>query len=133
MKHGNHFLSDLNCHLIFVTKYRRKVITPRVKEKLVNIFQEICETMKASILECNGEEDHIHLLIEYHPATSISNLVQRFKGISSRTIRSLNYPEVSRKLWGCNLWSNGYFVASCGGVTVEMLKKYVENQGSEGN
>ena len=103
IRHGNHFLSDLKCHLIFVTKYRRKVITSRIKEELVSIFKGVCKSLDANLLECNGEEDHIHLLLEYHPTTSISTLAQRLKGASSHQIRSKNYPEVIKKLWGLHL------------------------------
>lgn len=128
IRRGNHFLSDLKCHLIFVTKYRRKVITPRVKDKLVRIFTAICDSFEANLLECNGEEDHIHLLIEYHPNTSISQIVKSLKGISSKIIRCKSYPEITEKLWGRHLWSSGYYATSCGGVTVGILKKYIENQ-----
>jgi len=128
VRHGNHFISDLKCHLILVTKYRRKVITSRVKEDLISMFTKICSELSANLLECNGEEDHIHLLLKYHPSSSISNIARRLKGISSRFIRSKNYSEISKKLWGSQFWSDGYYVTSCGGVTVDVLKKYIEAQ-----
>jgi putative transposase len=74
---GNHHITDLKVHLVFVVKYRKKLISPSVKSILTQSFEETCKKLDCRLLECNGEEDHIHLLIEYLPTIPISVLVHR--------------------------------------------------------
>jgi putative transposase len=131
LRRDDHCVSELRAYLVFITKYRREVITDRVQLKLKETFSEVCQNLDCSLIECNGEKDHIHLIDPYPPKISISILVNNLKGVSARVIKKLNYPEVRCKLWGAHFWSRSYFAGSCGGVTLETLKKYVENQGQE--
>ena len=82
---------------------------------------------EATVVECNGEENHIHLLVEYHPKISISSLVRSMKGVSSRMLRQ-ERPDIARHYWKNQLWSPSYFAASCGGAPLEIIKQYVEQQ-----
>lgn len=79
-------------------------------------------------MEFEGEDDHVHLLISYLPKVSISKLVNSLKGVSSRMIRRMNYPEIKKKLWGGALWSPSYFAASCGGAPISIIRQYIEQQ-----
>jgi len=129
---GRHVIFDLNVHLVFVTKYRRGVITDRVREDLTVSMRKVCADFSAELIEIDGEDDHLHLLISYPPKTSISRLVNSLKGVSSRRIRAMNYPEVRRALWGTAFWSPSYCAVSCGGAPLETIKRYIQNQRSVG-
>jgi putative transposase len=114
--------------LVFVLKYRRKGISERVLANLRQSFETVCSDFDAELKECDGETDHVHLLVEYPPKVSISELVNSLKGVSSRMVRRENYPEVQRVLWGDHFWSPSYFAASCGGAPLEILKTYIQHQ-----
>ena len=79
-------------------------------------------------MEFDGEDDHVHLLVNYPPTVSVSALVNSLKGVSSRLIRKKNYPSVSKKLWGGALWSSSYFAGSCGGAPISIIRQYIEQQ-----
>ncbi len=111
----------LHVHLVFVTKYRRKVFTKQILKDLEHIFIDICQKMNVILAEFDGEEDHVHLLLNYTPTNSISKLVNALKGASSRRIRQ-------KALWKNNLWSPSYFAGSCGGAPLAKIREYIENQ-----
>lgn len=125
---GRHCVFNLHVHLVFVTKYRRGVFTSVILEDLKRIFSEVCKDFEAELVEFDGEDDHVHLLVNYPPKIAISSLVNSLKGVSSRLIRKGNYPQLKRKLWGGSLWSPSYFAGSCGGAPISILKQYIENQ-----
>jgi putative transposase len=127
--HGFRSVYKLTAHIVFVVKYRKKAINFSMLNRLEVIFKETLEKWECSLLEFNGETDHVHLLIEYKPDISLSKLIANLKTVSSRLIRKEN-PDLSDKFFYGKpyFWTGSYFVASCGGVTVEELKKYVENQ-----
>ena len=118
----------MHVHLVFVTKYRRKVFTSDVMEQLKCIFKSVCADFEAELVEFEGEGDLVHLLINYPPKVSIAKLVNSLKGVSSRMIRKENFPTIKAALWGNHLWSPSYFAASCGGAPLEIVKKYIEQQ-----
>ena len=121
---GRHSVTSLNVHLVFVVKYRRKILSKEIIARCSEIFKEIGSKMDFRILEVNGEADHIHLLIEYPPKYSISKLVNHLKGVSSRYLRK----EFNLTPQGEHLWSPSYFAVSCGGAPIEKIKEYIENQ-----
>jgi len=125
---GRHCVYELKAHLVFLTKYRRRVITSRVMTDLVSIFSNVCLNFDAKLVECNGEKDHVHLLIEYPPKIQLSRLVNSLKGVSARLIKKKNYSEITSNLWGKHLWSRSYYIGSCGGTTIETVKQYIRNQ-----
>jgi putative transposase len=130
-RRGRHVVSALNAHIVFVTKYRRGVISDRARETLHQSVIDVCADFSVRLKAFDGEDDHIHMLVEYPPTVALSRLVNSLKGVSSRRLRQRKYPEVDKKLWGGHFWSPSYFVASCGGAPLDVIKAYVENQRSE--
>jgi putative transposase len=128
IRHGRHCVSNMHVHLVFVTKYRRGVFTKAIIDDLRVIFASVCADFGAALVEFDGEDDHVHLLIEYPPKVAVSNLVNSLKGVSSRMIRKKDYPTIRRRLWGGMLWSPSYFAGSCGGAPIEVVRRYIEEQ-----
>lgn len=122
-----HSVSKLVVHLIFTTKYRRKVFDGMMIQQIREAFQSAAEKLEIEILEMDGEADHVHVLIAYPPKLSISVLVNNLKSVSSRRVRILNtnLRKVSKSEV---LWSRSYFACSTGGATIETLKAYVASQ-----
>lgn len=118
----------MHVHLVFVTKYRRKVFTKEIVSNLEAIFSNVCQRFQAELVECDGEDDHIHLLINYPPTCTISRLVNSLKGVSSRLIRKEDDLSIQQALWGRHFWSPSYFAASCGGASLDVIRQYIENQ-----
>lgn len=125
---GRHCVFNLHVHLVFVTKYRRNVFTKNILDALKLLFESVCLDIKAELIEFDGEDDHVHLLVNYPPKLPISVLVNSLKGVSSRMIRKLNFPDIQKKLWGDALWSPSYFAGSCGGAPISIIRQYIENQ-----
>ena len=128
IRHGRHCVFKLHVHLVFVTKYRRGVFTKAVLNELREIFSDVCTDFEAELVECDGEDDHVYLLVNYPPKVAVSALVNSLKGVSSRMIRKKNYPEIKKKLWGGALWSPSYFAGSCGGAPIAIIRQYIEQQ-----
>ena len=122
-----HVVSSLHLHLVFVTKYRKKVFSDLMIERLKYHFQRICDDFGCRLIESNGEEDHVHLLIEPMQYTTPSKLVNSLKGVSARLLRK-EFPELEKFFWKGGLWSPSYFIASCGGAPLSMVREYIENQ-----
>jgi putative transposase len=118
----------MHVHLVFVTKYRREVFAKEILDELRGIFSSVCADCEAELVEFDGEDDHVHLLVNYPPKVAVSNLVNSLKGVSSRMIRKRNYPSIRKKLWGGALWSPSYFAGSCGGAPIEIIRQYIEQQ-----
>ena len=92
------------------------------------IFANTCKDLEAELVEFDGEDDHVHLLVVYPPKLSVSVLVNTLKGVSSRLIRKAKHPSIQKKLWGGHLWSPSYFAASCGGAPISIIRQYIEQQ-----
>jgi len=128
IRHGRSCVFNLHVHLVFVTKYRRGVFTKQILHELGLIFSSVCDDFEATLIEFDGEDDHVHLLVNYPPKVAISKLVNSLKGISSLLIRKKNYPSIAKKLWGGALWSPSYFAGSCGGAPIDIIRQYIEQQ-----
>ena len=128
LRRGRHVVFNLHVHLVFVTKYRQKVFTTEILDDMQQIFESVCSDFEAQLVEFDGENDHVHLLVNYPPKVSISKLVNSLKGVSSRMIRRKNYPSIREKLWGGALWSPSYFAGSCGGAPISIIRQYIEQQ-----
>jgi putative transposase len=127
---GYRCVYSLNIHLVLVTKYRRKVINQAILNRLHEIFANTCSKWNTKLTDFNGESDHVHLVIDFPPDVEISKLVNNLKTVSSRLIRK-EFAEVINQVYTKPVfWTGAYFVASCGGVTVEQVKQYVDNQTS---
>ena len=119
----------LHVHLVFVTKYRRKVFDGDALQRLKVMFEKVCADFEAQLVEVNGEAEHVHLLIHYPPKHSVSSMVNSLKGVSSRLLR-IERPDIEKRYWKDVLWSPSYFAASCGGAPLGIIKQYVEQQKS---
>lgn len=120
-----HSVSDLQIHLVCVTKYRRKVFTTDSLAVIETSFKAVARKMDFQVQKFNGEEDHIHCLIEYPPKLSVSQMVNAVKGVSSRRYGQAGYSKPYGKE---ALWSPSYFVSSVGGAPLEVLKRYIRDQ-----
>jgi putative transposase len=122
LRHGRSCVFAMHVHLVFVTKYRRKVFTKQVMRELKLIFSSVCRDFGAVLAEFEGERDHVHLLVNYPPKIPVSKLVNSLKGVSSRLLRNKGYPSIQQALWGKNLWSPSYFAGSCGGAPISIIR-----------
>ena len=127
IRHGRHCVFNMHIHLVFVTKYRRRVFTKIILDDMRSVFANICQDFEAELVEFDGEQDHVHLLINYPPKVAISKLVNSLKGASSYRLRRL-HPKLVERYWKGVLWSPSYFAASCGGAPISIIKQYIEQQ-----
>ena len=127
IRHGRHCVFKMHVHLVFVSKYRRKVFDGDAIERLRPIFTKVCIDFEAQLIEMDGEDDHVHLLVEYPPKVSVSSLVNSLKGVSSRMLRK-ERPDIIKRYWKNVLWTPSYFAASCGGAPISIVRQYIEQQ-----
>jgi putative transposase len=127
----HHCVFSLHFHLVLVTKYRRKVITKEMLERLRAIFQETLEKWHSELIEFNGEGDHIHLLFRTNPTVQLSKLANNLKTVSSRLIRRDFRKHVNRFYCKPVFWHRSYCLITAGGASIERLRKYIEEQGSD--
>jgi putative transposase len=127
IRRGRHCVVQLHVHLVFVTKYRKKIFNQDAINRLKVIFTKVCTDFESQLVEVNGGADHIHLLLNYPPKHSVSSLVNSLKGVSSRLLR-LERPDLAARYWKGMLWSPSYFAASCGGAPISILRNYIEQQ-----
>ena len=122
-----HSVFLLHAHLVFVTKYRRKVLTAEALDLLKAVFEQGCTEMGVCLESFEGERDHVHLLVSYPPKLAVSELVNQLKGESSRKLRKAQ-PDIARRYWNGVLWSPSYFATSCGGAPLALIRQYIEQQ-----
>ena len=125
VRSNNNVVYRCTYHVVWFPKYRRKVITGAVDERLKQIIRDVCAERAAPIVELETMPDHVHLLVVCDPQYGIHRLVKQIKGRSSRLLRQ-EFPSLRRRL--PTLWTNSYFVATVGGATLEVVKRYVESQ-----
>ncbi len=124
---NNHSVFLLNYHLVLVTKYRRKVISYNISERLKEIFKYISEKYNITLAEWNYDYDHIHILFRAHPNSGLSKFLNAYKSTSSRLIKK-EFPEIKKKLWKEYFWARSFCLITTGGAPIETIKKYIENQ-----
>ena len=127
-RRGRHVVSALHVHLVFVTKYRRGVLTDPMLTRCGEIMRDVCADFGADLTEFNGEADHVHLLVHYPPKVAVSVLVNSLKGVSSRLLRKEFTSHMNRAIMHGHLWSPSYFAGSCGGASIEVLREYIQQQ-----
>ena len=120
--------SKLLAHLVFVVKYRRSVISESVWSSIKYGFSLATKRLDFEILEGNHDKNHVHLIVDYPPKISVSNLANALKGNSSYVVRRDCREEIKNSLWGCSFWGDGFFTSSCGDAPLEKLKLYVQSQ-----
>ena len=130
LRSNNHSVFAINFHLILVVKYRKKVITDAISERLKTIFGYIQKDYNITLEEWNHDIDHVHVLFRSHPNTNISKFINAYKSASSRLIKK-EYPSIRTKLYKEAFWSQSFCLISTGGANIETIKKYIESQGEK--
>ena len=123
----SHAVYDIKFHLVWITKHRKPVLYGEVAVRVRYLIREICKSMDVEIIKGHVSRDHLHLLISVTPHLSVSKLVQGLKGKTSRKLLS-EYKRLATQFWGRHLWARGYFVASSGTITDEVIAQYIEMQ-----
>ena len=125
---GAHSVYSLHYHLVIVVKYRRKALYDEIiRERLKQIIWEMSDDLGIEILAQEPAEDHMHILFKCKPTTSLTKVVNSIKGASARRLRQ-EFPQTKQFLWGDSFWSDSYFIASTGQVSLDVLMQYVESQ-----
>ena len=128
---ASHAVYALRLHIVFVTKYRRKTLTPEILDALRGAFAEILADWRCTLIEFGGEPDHVPLLVGIHPALNISTLINSLKSASARRMRN-RFADHLRTFYGKPyFWHRAYYVGSVGGASLETVKRYVEAQGTK--
>jgi len=127
---SSHTVYDLKYHLVWITKYRKPVLVGDIATRTRELIREICKSQDVEIIKGHISRDHVHIFVSVPPHVSVSQLVQWLKGKTSRKMM-MEYKSLSRMFWGRHMWARGYFVASSGNVTDEVIIQYIEQQGQE--
>ena len=131
-RRDSHTITDIEYHIVWVTKYRYKVLTGEVALRTRDLLRQICLSREIVIIKGSVGKDHVHMLISCPPKLSPSKIVQYLKGRSSRRLQE-EFSHLQKRYWGQHLWARGYFCATVGSVTDEIVKEYIENQKFEIN
>ena len=123
---SSHCTYNIKYHLVWITKYRT-VITGKIAIRIREIIWIVCQSNDVEILAGHVGSDYIHMLVSVPPHLSASKLVQYIKENTSRKLQ-MEYKELNKEFWGQHLWARGYFVASSGNVTDDVIKEYIKNQ-----
>jgi putative transposase len=129
-RHGSHSKYDNKYHIVWITKYRKKVLRDEIGLRLREIIRQICSSDKVEILKGSIGVDHIHMLLEIPPYIAVSRVVQHMKGESSRKLQ-MEFPQLGKQFWGQHMWAIGYFCVTTGTVTETAIAQYIEDQGKK--
>src|SRR5690625_3802621 len=129
---SSHAVYDIKYHVIWVTKYRYKVLHGPIAVRASELIRKVCVARKITILQGSVGKDYIHLLLSCPPSMASSKVLQYLKGRSSRLLQD-EFTELKKRYWGQHLWARGYFCATVGTVTEEIIRNYIANQFNEGN
>lgn len=122
-----HTRFDIKYHLVWITKYRKQLLRGEIAVRLRQIVRDICAELEVEIVKGHIGKEHVHLFVSCPPHISSSRLMQRIKGKSSRKLLQ-EYSHLKRQCWGRHFWARGFFVASSGNITDEMIMEYIETQ-----
>ena len=128
LEHNQHSVYLLYYHLVMVIKYRRKVINDDISERLKQIFSYIGQNYGITVDEWNHDIDHVHVMFRGMPSSNISKFINAYKSASSRLIKN-EFPSIKEKLWKNAFWSQSFCLITTGGVTTDVIKRYIETQG----
>jgi putative transposase len=127
---GAHTKHDLKVHLVWIPKYRKKVLTGELAIRVRDVIRQIAMEHEITIISGKVASDHIHVLVAYRPHVDVSMIVQWLKGISSRILLQ-EFPHLKKRFWGRHFWARGYLAVSTGNITDEMVQKYIAEQEGE--
>ena len=122
---NNHAKYDIKYHIVWITKYRYKIITKDIASRLKNLLVQGTQSRGITIVKGHIDADHVHLLLSCPPSLAPSKIVQYLKGRTSNILQD-EYPALKKQYWGQHLWARGYFCATVGAVTEEMIAEYIE-------
>lgn len=126
--HGRGYVYSIQYHIVWCVKYRHKILTAQIENRLIEILHMVAECEDFQIIECNTDKDHIHILINCSPQHYIPPIIQKMKGISSRLLMK-EYKEIlHKKLWGGHQWNPSYFVSTVSENTEVQIRNYIKNQ-----
>ncbi len=126
-RYGGHTIIRLTVHIVWITKYRYKVLRGDIQKRCRVLLLQVCDSEDVRVLGGVVSKDHVHMYIEYPPFLSISNLVKRLKGRSSRILQR-EYPELRKRYWGKHFWAIGYGAWSTGNITEEVVQEYLKHR-----
>ena len=126
----SHSVYDIKFHFVWITKYRKPMLAGSIGTRLRDLIREICKTMDIEIIKGHVSKDHVHLFASVPPYHSVSQVMKRLKGKTSRRLLSESRI-LAKQCWGRHLWARGYFAASSGNVTDEVIAQYIEQQAIE--
>ncbi len=129
-RRSSHTVYDLKFHLVLITKYRKPVLTGEVAIRMRELVRDVCKARDVEILKGLISREHVHIFVSVPPQLSISELMKSIKGRTSRKIL-MEFKTLNRQFWGRHFWARGYFVASSGNITDEMVMQYIEQEGHE--
>jgi len=132
MRSGNHTISQMQVHLVWVTKYRYPVLKGEVQKRCRELIIQICDAEDIRILKGVVSKEHVHMHIEYPPSKAISDVVKKLKGRVSRKLQQ-EFPELSKRYWGKHFWAIGYGAWSTGNISDEMVEEYLEHHRNPSN
>ena len=127
---SSHTVYDIKYHLVWITKYRKPVLRGEIAERARDLIREICKAKDVEILKGHVSREHVHIFVSVPPHISVSDLMKLVKGKTSRKML-MEYKSLGKAFWGRHMWARGYFAASSGNVTDEVIMKYIEEQGKE--
>lgn len=126
--HGRGYVYSIQYHIVWCVKYRRKVLSSDIEQSLKEILRNIAQDNNFTILECDGDLDHIHLLIDCSPQHYIPDMIKALKGVSARLLFKQYGEELKSKLWNGHLWNPSYFVATVSENTESQVRAYIQSQ-----
>ena len=126
----SHSVYDLKYHIVWVTKYRKPVLSGEIATRTRDLIRQCCSSFDVHILKGHVSKDHVHLFVSVPPTLSLSKLLQSIKGRTSRKLL-LDFRTLKKQFWGRHLWARGYFAASSGNVTDEVISQYIAGQDLE--
>ena len=126
---NNHSVFLLHYHLILVTKYRRQVIDDEISDFAKDTFIRISESYHITLVEWNHDKDHVHIVFKAQPKTELTKFINAYKSASSRLIKR-DFPRVKQFLWKEMFWSKSFCLLTTGGAPIDLIKKYIQNQGN---
>ena len=129
-RRSSHAVYRLRYHFVFITKYRKPVLRGDIAKEVRSLIREVCRTHDIEIVRGHVRPDHVHLLLDVPPKWAPSRVMQRIKGKSSHHLLQ-DHRRLRKEFWGRHLWARGYFVATTGNVSDEMVAEYIENQDAE--
>ena len=128
VNHGRGYVYSIQYHLVWCVKYRRKILTIEIEKDLIEILNKIAKDNNFEILECSGDLDHIHLLINCSPQHYIPDMIKALKGVSARLLMKKYGEYINEMLWGGHLWNPSYFIATVSENTEMQIREYIQNQ-----